>query len=474
MSSNSRYAALAAMISSVYGYSLGEMAAQTTGVGLPLYEIRPTEAPSLELVRRTLGVNAKRALTNTCDEWSLDGLGGTPLCGASATCLFTSATNGFLYEGCGQTSIAYDWITACWPYPQTQPITAPVSELYCPSTAPACGYYAFVYQIGQTFWNFGCSITSYSSFAYQVANATSAALVGNGGSSLTDISSAFASIATFPAAGTGEGSASTADVSGSAPTLVAWPTDSTSTNKPTIKANKTKKNVPIGPIVGGLIGGVILIVATVVITWCCIRRKKKATKDGNLPQQHQIDSGAFQTQQHINELGGNNKLPGPPLAAYMNTSPQTEKPGAEYGYTAPQTATTELGGGDRVSMQSPPPVYAHGNCTELYHDNNGRQSTPPVSPVGTYYNDNNNDGIRPGGASPYSPAGATSSSAELGSGSVLSGEFGATQQQQQQQQQTWPQEMSGSDGIVRRPVRTSQQVDLNGNPMTDNYPQELA
>jgi hypothetical protein len=72
MASTIRYAALAAMVSAVYGYSIGEMPSQTIGVGTPFFEIRPTEAPKIELVKKKLD---KRALTNTCSEWTLDGLG---------------------------------------------------------------------------------------------------------------------------------------------------------------------------------------------------------------------------------------------------------------------------------------------------------------------------------------------------------------------------------------------------------------
>jgi hypothetical protein len=36
---------------------------------------------------------------------------GQPQCRNSETCLFKTATDGYFYEGCGQTSIAYDWVT---------------------------------------------------------------------------------------------------------------------------------------------------------------------------------------------------------------------------------------------------------------------------------------------------------------------------------------------------------------------------
>ena len=73
MSSSLRNAAFAGMLSSVYSYSLGEMPSKTVGVGQPLIELLPTQAPSLELAKRS--PEDKRAITNTCYEWTLDGLG---------------------------------------------------------------------------------------------------------------------------------------------------------------------------------------------------------------------------------------------------------------------------------------------------------------------------------------------------------------------------------------------------------------
>jgi len=72
MSSNLRYAALAAMISHVYGL-VHEMPSPTVGMGMPLMDIMPTEAPSLELVKRNI---VKRALTSTCSDWTILGLQG--------------------------------------------------------------------------------------------------------------------------------------------------------------------------------------------------------------------------------------------------------------------------------------------------------------------------------------------------------------------------------------------------------------
>jgi len=73
MANSLRYAVSATLVSFVYCYSLGEIPSQTVGVGLPVMELLPTQAPSLELVKKSLG--EKRAVTNTCYEWTLDGLG---------------------------------------------------------------------------------------------------------------------------------------------------------------------------------------------------------------------------------------------------------------------------------------------------------------------------------------------------------------------------------------------------------------
>jgi hypothetical protein len=70
-----RFLALAAVVSVVSGYALGEMPSQTIGMGLPITHILPTDAPSLELVKRGL---KKKAVTNACSEWTIsDGIGSS-------------------------------------------------------------------------------------------------------------------------------------------------------------------------------------------------------------------------------------------------------------------------------------------------------------------------------------------------------------------------------------------------------------
>lgn len=73
MASFLRYAAVAALVSSVAGFAIGAMPSQTIGLGFgePMQPLQPTDAPSLELVKRNL---EKKALTNTCTEWTI--LGG--------------------------------------------------------------------------------------------------------------------------------------------------------------------------------------------------------------------------------------------------------------------------------------------------------------------------------------------------------------------------------------------------------------
>ena len=70
---------MAAMVASVSAGRLWaemHMPSQTAGVGmgLPIFEAMPTQAPSRELVKRKLEL---RAATNTCTEWTIvEGAGG--------------------------------------------------------------------------------------------------------------------------------------------------------------------------------------------------------------------------------------------------------------------------------------------------------------------------------------------------------------------------------------------------------------
>lgn len=69
MASFVRFSVLAAFITTISGYAIGVIPTQTVGYGSPFLQ-EPTEAPSMELVKKSLG---KRALINTCTEWTIPG-----------------------------------------------------------------------------------------------------------------------------------------------------------------------------------------------------------------------------------------------------------------------------------------------------------------------------------------------------------------------------------------------------------------
>lgn len=440
------------MISVVSGYALiGEMPSptampvKTIGVGEPILNLRPTEAPSLELVKRHL---AKKAVTNTCSEWTIsDGIGYTPICDFSETCLFTSATDGNLYEGCGQTSIAYNWITYCWDYGAKTGLP-PVSQTYCPASAPYCGYFMFVYDSENTFYNFGCSFTSYSSTAYLVANnSTTTALAGGGTTKITQPPTVTATVTKGSDSST---SPTTEFNSPSSSTSQGSSGDST-TSLPTIKSpGKKKKKAPIGAIVGGVIGGIALIAIAGFLIWFCLRKRAqdKAKAQNQQQQADAATAAAFHNPNRISEMGGDPK------------PPTVFPPGAGYGQGVPEKPIDNPTTQEMYGSASPPPVYAQppppnsppiSNYTEL--DNTGRQSVPPISPVGTHTN-------------VASPA-----VSELGGTNRMSELSGANQPNYNAYNPTMP-EMSATAPQVQRPVRQSG-VDMSGAPLEPYQPHEM-
>lgn len=61
-----------ALVGSAAARTFGAVPSQTVGgYGQPIFEAIPTEAPSMELMKRKL---EKKALTNVCEEWTI--LGG--------------------------------------------------------------------------------------------------------------------------------------------------------------------------------------------------------------------------------------------------------------------------------------------------------------------------------------------------------------------------------------------------------------
>lgn len=58
------------MASSAMGFALGAMPLETVGSIGAAFSPAPTQAPSMELVKKKL---AKKALTNVCTEWTIEG-----------------------------------------------------------------------------------------------------------------------------------------------------------------------------------------------------------------------------------------------------------------------------------------------------------------------------------------------------------------------------------------------------------------
>jgi hypothetical protein len=393
-------------------------------------------------------------------------VGGQPECVNSETCLFTSAFSLF-YEGCGQTSIPYNWITECWNYPQFG--TPPVSQIYCPESAPSCGYYAFIFGPGNTYYNFGCSITSYGSLAFLVsttdngsAASTTFELAEGGTNSITEVP-ATVTVTTeatptnyLSVLGFGPGSNQTTTTESSS-------SQSSNGSQPIINSHRTSKSTPIGAIVGGVVGGIALIALVAFVAWFLLRkhRQDKAAAQSNeaQAQQQQADAAtaaAFHNHQRISEIGEAAK----PAATYIPpdvyANAGNQKPAATANSQEvyrPQPSAYGMYGSENTGHQSPPPMYAHpppnshspasphSGYTEL--DVQGRPtSAPPVSPTATYPSVN-----------------------ELG------GENRGSYQMPPNVQ-----EMSASTGgLGRRPVggprpqAAQPQLDMSGNPMSENW-----
>ncbi|KAE8451179.1 hypothetical protein EG329_004343 [Mollisiaceae sp. DMI_Dod_QoI] len=410
-----RLAAGGALISSTAAWAIGAIPSQTIGgYGEPFFAA-PTEAPEYELVKVKL---AKKSVTNVCTEWTIPGGFGQPECANSETCLFTS-NYGFTYEGCGQTSIRYNWITACYNYPKAESASPPVSNTYCPSAAPYCGYYAFVFADDYTAWNFGCSTAAYS-FIVELLPSTSGdttstdvVLNGGGGSSLT-ASVATTDLLLSQSTATGQTSTPTAFSApgaslGSSTSDSSASSTASSSSVPNIGSHSSS-STPTGAIVGGAVGGVAVIALVAFLVWFFLRKRRqdKAAAQAHVAQVQADQANAaaaaatttaFNDNQRISEIGGTMKPPAPPANTYVPppglTGVYGEKPAAiadtqevyrPQGQEQTQSAYTE-----NLPPHSPPPVYANpvsppSHYNELEQPSGGiarPMSVPPVSPMGT-------------------------------------------------------------------------------------------
>ncbi|PMD36596.1 hypothetical protein L207DRAFT_515113 [Hyaloscypha variabilis F] len=315
--------------------ALGAIPSQTIGgCGEPIFAFPlPTEPPSLELAKRRLERKDITGVTNVCTEWTIPGGFGQPECGDYGTCLFTSA-NGFNYEGCGQTSVAYNWVTECFNYPQSG--APPVSQIYCPETAPYCGYFAFVFGVDYTFWNFGCSTEPYKLFVDLLSTSTSTPIVlaGGGTSRLTPSASATTVYITQQPSSTG------------ATVTVLIPPGASQSGLST-----PKSSTPIGAIVGGVIGGIALIALLSFLAWFCLRKRRqdKAFAEAQNRQQR-ADAAATAARQNENQLPEMGGTPKPAVAYAQTPSPRTG--------VFPEKPMDEIDN-RHLGSQSPPPSYPH-------------------------------------------------------------------------------------------------------------------
>jgi hypothetical protein len=60
------FSSLVVFVSAVAGYATAKLPTKTVGYGVPFAQLLPTEAPSMELVKRDLG---KRESFEVCSEW---------------------------------------------------------------------------------------------------------------------------------------------------------------------------------------------------------------------------------------------------------------------------------------------------------------------------------------------------------------------------------------------------------------------
>jgi hypothetical protein len=70
MASALRYSAFTVLVTAVAAFAPRVISTQTIGYGQLFHQVAPTEAPSIELVKKQL---EKKAVTNICTEWTLEG-----------------------------------------------------------------------------------------------------------------------------------------------------------------------------------------------------------------------------------------------------------------------------------------------------------------------------------------------------------------------------------------------------------------
>lgn len=305
-----------------------------------------------------------------------------------------------------------------------------------PATAPYCGYYAFVFDVDYTYWNFGCSTLPYSLFVDLIptttdgSTSTDVVLNGGGSSSITATASTIFIV-----------SQSTDNTQTNTPTIFVAPgasivtsasTGSSSTSVPNIGSH-SKSSTPIGAIVGGVIGGIAVIAFLAFLLWFFLRKRKQ---DKRAAQAHeaQVQAGqanaaaaatatAFHNHNRISEIGGAMKpppttttyVPPPGVAGVFGEKPSATENTQEIYRPPPDHEQNQSAYADTLNagaQSPPPPVYSrptatptspHSHHNELEQQNTGvarPASVPPVSPMltgTTSQGQNQSQGLSPVG-----------------------------------------------------------------------------
>ncbi|KAH8815867.1 hypothetical protein F5884DRAFT_198324 [Xylogone sp. PMI_703] len=458
MGSTMRYSAVAAVFSVCMSWlpcaaasAVPELPARTVRAGEPVMS-EPTEAPSLELLKARALHLEKRTQVG-CSQWSIPGGYGIPACDSPSTCLFYSTTVGgeFMgYEGCGQTSVKYNWVTACYDNSISSGVP-PLSQIYCPEESPFCGTFAFVYG-DATYYNFGCSTTPYSLNVALISDFTSDGTTATDSNVLIVTSPpATVTVTAVPSPPVRPASSSEDSSSSAEPTS---PPLNSSPPRPNPGQNTHHKS-NTGAIVGGVVGGVAAIVIAALLAWFFIRRRNKAkqAQADNLASAAAASAasgGAFHSvvaNEQTPELAGK-PTGGVGYAPVPQDAPVQEKP-------AVNQQTTEY---YKPTGQQP---YGHQN-QDVHTDVSGAPSPPPV-----YHSPN-----------PQVP-GVPPTSQQFGPQNPHLSELGGTNHGSYQVPQgvselatpSMSANLAAQPG--QHPHSRPQQVDMSGAPMSEVYHHEL-
>ncbi|MCJ1285362.1 hypothetical protein MMC26_004702 [Xylographa opegraphella] len=225
-----------------------------------------TQAPAYNLLLQERQDSGGSVL---CSQWSIPGV-GVPVCQAGLTCIFQSDGNN---EGCfPPTATEVAFTTNCYDYPNTWDGSGiiPINDIYCPSSAPACGEYVFS-NAGGAWTNLGCSITAYSFTAFQIAAFSNSPVPT---AAVTTVVITETPIVPVVSSTTSAPSTSTPMTSSTTPSPVSPSASSSTTAAQPANTGESKVSeaATIGGAVGGTVGGLGALIGGVA-TWYYLRKK---------------------------------------------------------------------------------------------------------------------------------------------------------------------------------------------------------